>query len=573
MLLVCFLTPTAAGQPLPIASCDDGMWILQPDEDQALRVLHRQVSDPPDQLRMVKILHGGQVAPGGVACWRDRLWVVYKNTPSHPQSAVVSIRSSQQGNNATPASEPKPSLPIGSILRAVAANPSGLWALLRIEKRETLTELDRPNPDPLAAGSAPVSSADHPLPPATPAPSMALQQTTAEDSETLPAARRRIPADRLVTLRHNRWVKVALPDDWPHDTPSWLLMRDDDDPYPLLVTSPKTEGIFGVWVYEYDGTSWSKQRFAPEPPGEGQPTVGPWGPAGPAAAMAMLCVDGQLVLGRIQRDADRLVAGLMILRSGSMIPLGRLELGGSAESRWGLARHGSAVALVVGDPQQPIRWSQMDLRGQLTAAETPLVVSIPNPLTETADYLVFVTVLILATLIMYVVWRRDQSENRLDLPQTLELADLAQRIIAALIDLFPCVILSMVTFAMLPLQIVFNHWPGRSGGWQEMLPGALIIVVFVVHTTVTESIAATTMGKKIMGIQVVTLTGQQPHLWQSLARGGMKVFDLVAWPLLILPVIGPYRQRLGDLVAKTVVVSRVELESGSEEEDSSDPRS
>ena len=46
-------------------------------------------------------------------------------------------------------------------------------------------------------------------------------------------------------------------------------------------------------------------------------------------------------------------------------------------------------------------------------------------------------------------------------------------------------------------------------------------------------------------------------------RGVLKTFDLIAYPLLILMIISPYRQRLGDMVAQTVVVAKAPIDPDS----------
>ncbi len=103
--------------------------------------------------------------------------------------------------------------------------------------------------------------------------------------------------------------------------------------------------------------------------------------------------------------------------------------------------------------------------------------------------------------------------------------------------------------------------------------GAVVIAVFVTHTTLTELVLARTLGKAIVGLRTTTLTGTRPKAWQLLVRGLLKSLDLLpgAWLLLLLPVNAPHRQRLGDLVGRTVVVTDVppESEDGQDESDQS----
>ncbi|NJL31861.1 MAG: RDD family protein [Phycisphaerales bacterium] len=117
----------------------------------------------------------------------------------------------------------------------------------------------------------------------------------------------------------------------------------------------------------------------------------------------------------------------------------------------------------------------------------------------------------------------------------------------------PCVGISFAYFAV-DWFTGLDQWPGRATGMDNMLPGALAIGLYVLHTGLSELFTGRTLGKMICGLRVVNLQGQPPHLWQVLGRNALKVLDLVAWPLLILPIISPQRQRLGDMMAKTLVV-------------------
>ena len=59
----------------------------------------------------------------------------------------------------------------------------------------------------------------------------------------------------------------------------------------------------------------------------------------------------------------------------------------------------------------------------------------------------------------------------------------------------------------------------------------------------------------MFGLRVTCLDGTTPKHWQIIVRNLLKAFDLIAYPLLLLPMLRPSRQRLGDLVARTIVVS------------------
>ena len=121
-------------------------------------------------------------------------------------------------------------------------------------------------------------------------------------------------------------------------------------------------------------------------------------------------------------------------------------------------------------------------------------------------------------------------------------------------------------FEQIGPQELLARWPGAAAGmsWEGMQPGVIVIAIFLFHSGVSELFTRRSLGKVVTGLRVTTLDGHQPRSWQLLVRNLLKAFDLIAWLLLILPVIGPYRQRLGDMVARTVVVMPViPLEGGS----------
>ena len=89
-----------------------------------------------------------------------------------------------------------------------------------------------------------------------------------------------------------------------------------------------------------------------------------------------------------------------------------------------------------------------------------------------------------------------------------------------------------------------------------------------IHTTISEMFSGRTLGKLVLGMHVGTMQGQKPKAWQALVRGVMRIFDLLAIPLLLVAVLTPHRQRLGDLIARTVVIVHVVKEGQDESEPS-----
>lgn len=72
-----------------------------------------------------------------------------------------------------------------------------------------------------------------------------------------------------------------------------------------------------------------------------------------------------------------------------------------------------------------------------------------------------------------------------------------------------------------------------------------------------------TPGKKILSLQVVSMTGNQPSISQHLIRWIFRIIETPLYFFALVPVIipavaivrTPYNQRLGDLIAGTIVIS------------------
>ena len=100
------------------------------------------------------------------------------------------------------------------------------------------------------------------------------------------------------------------------------------------------------------------------------------------------------------------------------------------------------------------------------------------------------------------------------------------------------------------LGFIFRNSPGLSGG----VTGLLALAYFIV----LEATQGATLGKMALGLRV-TRTDGAPISWtESLIRNLLRIIDGLFVYLIgaILIWTSPLKQRLGDRVAKTVVVRR-----------------
>ena len=84
----------------------------------------------------------------------------------------------------------------------------------------------------------------------------------------------------------------------------------------------------------------------------------------------------------------------------------------------------------------------------------------------------------------------------------------------------------------------------------------VVIGVTLFHTTICEFILARSLGKIMMGMYVADLHGKPAPPMPCFGRALSRAFELFAPLMILVAVISPARQRLGDILAKTTVVMR-----------------
>ncbi|MFA9480249.1 RDD family protein [Phycisphaerales bacterium AB-hyl4] len=601
----------AAAWAVSVAAEGRHVWIAQPWDDEAgTLIAHHGPGDSPGVLGQVREV-SRTVSPGGVAARGQTVYVIYTNGTLQRfdgQRAGV-----EQHWRYT--ARPGPSLPRDVTLRGFGVGRGGPWALVRAADADAARRLDSPGADrPGASGLSEremLRNLQLGLPPNLRRTPMVEPEAEADDeaadgdaadavddaaegdvdavgeadanaganadadadADAVPAAadeaNEATGLDRLLRLRAGRWVVTPLPSDWPSDGDVRLVTTAGASPR-LVVAA---DGGLDVYGWDEEEQAWQSRHYD-------VPVSERW---------SAVAVDGHLVVAwqtsptvdadageaeeaDVEADASALRVEAAVLRHGRVRPIGAMELPGR-QLAWDVAGVEGAVWLVGQhtratrvEGEEPLpgveplwRWTSLDLQGSVGTTMKELRWREPAGIGSTADYYIMVGVLVSAVMLMLLFWRRDAAANQLSLPNTLELGALGRRFMAAGLDLLPAVVLVMTTYG-LTLPEMMMRWPGSgaAASWQAIEPGVLVVVLFVLYTTFAELLMRRTVGKVIFGLRVSDLHGKRPRVWQLLVRNVLKSFDLVAWPLLILLVLGPYRQRLGDLVARTVVVSPVE---------------
>jgi len=135
-----------------------------------------------------------------------------------------------------------------------------------------------------------------------------------------------------------------------------------------------------------------------------------------------------------------------------------------------------------------------------------------------------------------------------------ETAGLGSRAAAKLIDF---ALISLVNFLLLTLSLPFTVLV-ISGH----LPASVFFAVFLVvsaalplaYFVLTEYFTGQTVGKRIMGLRLVTDTGQRPGFWAIFLRNVLILADLFLLIGLIFMWLHRKEKRIGDLAAGTLVI-------------------
>ncbi len=131
-------------------------------------------------------------------------------------------------------------------------------------------------------------------------------------------------------------------------------------------------------------------------------------------------------------------------------------------------------------------------------------------------------------------------------------APLLSRILAGLIDALPLIV---------PCWFIFRGIDPSSENVDSVIaatswPFYSALAGYLIYNWAFEALFARTIGKMLFGLRVSALDGSRPTQVALLARNALRLVDvtMLAVPL-VLVVLSPLRQRVGDIAARTVVVS------------------
>lgn len=191
--------------------------------------------------------------------------------------------------------------------------------------------------------------------------------------------------------------------------------------------------------------------------------------------------------------------------------------------------------------------------------------------------------MVVAALLLLVFWRRQESiASPVVLPVGLAVASTGRRAMAAFLDMLPaCAVVVLLwpvamggSLGELGQQIqslwrsVVNTGSSTSADpvdWPAGLAWAWLIfrVLYFVYGTLFELAWSSTPGKRLLRCEVRTESMERPHAAQTIVRNLTKLIELEPylriWPFLLVIFFTRNHQRMGDLLARTLVVERQRL--------------
>lgn len=521
--------------------------------ESVIYLLHRGPDDPPESIyRAMRI----KALPTHIAAAGPTLWMLYKDR------SVQTIRVTQTAKNG-PRTFPKVQsapLPVHGTIRNWTADASGPIALIENEpapeaspptdEPQEKTNSDSPEPDAASEVSEPEPDAigsgviEDPEPARLPEAHDRFinPEDYYEDDAQTPASAANRPRLELVRLGSRGWESIAVPAAIkPQRIRTVLAMGERRF---ALIGDHAPDSAFTIHAY-VEG-KWTDRTY-------GRRLGTPW---------RAVAVSGNVFVVMPSRSSSRYLLSPHLAPYGAQIvsepELKRLRLINVKKNavRWWMTPGDQSITAVALNGDGSLWWTIYDVGSDAPMAPPikPLRVSEPPPPLPQPMTIVMVAAMMIGMLFLLGGGKREVG-SPVYVPRGTRPAGKV-RIYAAMVDLAPAVAISMITFGILnPIEIA-SQWMNHPDEWRSLAPGLLVIGIFVTHTTLTELFTGATMGKLLFGVRVVSMTGLSPNVWQVLARNSFKVIELMPpFLLLVVPFVNRFRQRLGDMVSRTLVVA------------------
>lgn len=344
---------------------------------------------------------------------------------------------------------------------------------------------------------------------------------------------------RLLRLAVTEWKEIELPEAVRQE--QHLVLIGGARPT-ILARDETSQGVQSIAYTLNPDQSWSASAVAIDPDG----------------FVASTQHEGQTYIATRTGAAGRIAVSLV--RPPHVYPVLELDYAASDPGLIAFAHH---LALAQAPPENDrLILTRLDV--QTGEVEQPVVYRRRlRPALEDFSLLVLVGALLFSFVVMLVFRPADPSRMNVALPGGARIAEPRRRVVALLIDLLPSALLSGLILGV-PLARVLDlsHLPMRAHQVDEGVPMLLMFLICVVHSTLSELLWGRTLGKALLDCWVIGIDGKRASVSAVIVRNAMKFVALCVPVLFLFVYINQYRQRLGDLAARTVVVTHGE-EAGS----------
>ncbi len=546
-LAATYLYARTTSPRIHIAAHQQNLWVAKPGKkSDQFDLFFRDAKFPKEKLYNA---YSGKAQIKSLASFRDRLYIVFPNNTLQ----AIHAKSLNHRQTRSFSTSQLPPLPSESKLLHFTAGSLGPVALL-LNKTETKPEKTKTkiSPKPTKPDTK-LKNDDKDAPTNTPDPKSTQPEKSEKATES---SKKTTPHPLTLTyLEADRWSDIPLP---KTVTPKNLLTLVLPKPNALperellaITVLTREPDPAKLGIHEYDGAKWKYRTLDM-----------PW----PSSTQA---VGRQGVIYGVKHDVDQNKLTLHALEAKKAYTIGEIK-DLPKQTRWTAtstteSKESNAnpdrLTVIVTDADSNILWAHIKIDDTTTKKQTLTLTALteiekpqhtPNPL-----MLIVVAAMLIGILVLFTATKRDPKKTQITLPKDY-LPALGRRGVAAIIDLLPAVLISMFIFKVASPADLVRNWPESVNDWREMLPALSAIGIYAFYGAVMEAFTATTIGKMMTGCKVVNYQGANPHIWQILARNFFKVIELILpFLIVIVPLITPHHQRLGDLIAQTLVVAPV----------------
>jgi len=353
---------------------------------------------------------------------------------------------------------------------------------------------------------------------------------------------------RVYQLTGGQWEYLTdLPDEVPLDRPPVLLARNG---WLEIVW----KGLLGKLYYSRFDGQWSPVQALP---------------VQPAQAWWLCALPDQLVLVTAGSDQEgrrwrlhvnkRTESGWQetgYLHSGEeplAVEAGRIDLTAEAEHISGVWQEGDGLLAA--------KWR---IDGSMVGSPEDVSQALQAPQGQRRQPDLLATALLIALVVMLLFMRGGWLAAPVPLPEGFKLCDFWRRGLAFVIDLMPSMVLGTVIWRDVVLnpqrqQDLLSAMQRGQTDPQMYWFGVFVVVGYAAYCFISESLAGTTLGKWVLDLHLWDARNASSRLTlrQLLIRNGFRVLELYLFLPLVLVLFTPNRQRLGDMIAGTVVIQRI----------------